>query len=103
MFHSRKLNNKLNRLQERALRIVCNDKCSTFYRLLKKGKSVTIYTRRPQYLVTAFFKDKIGISPAIITKFFKFWDHTTHNLRIVQVLERRLNRTNNFGVASTQL
>ena len=37
MCHSRKLNNKINRLQEeRALRIVYNDKSSTFYQLLKK-------------------------------------------------------------------
>ena len=38
MCHSRKLNNKINRLQERALRIVYNDKSSTFYQLLEKEK-----------------------------------------------------------------
>ena len=100
MCYSRKLNNKLNRLQERALRIVYNDKSSTFYQLLEKDKSVTIHTRNLQYLATEIFKVKIGISPIIMTEIFKFCDNTTHNLRSGQVLERRHNRTNNFGVES---
>ena len=58
MCHSRKLNNKINRLQERALRIVYNDKSSTFYQLLEKDKSVTIHTRNLQYLATEIFKVK---------------------------------------------
>ena len=70
MFHSRKLNSKLNRLQERPLRSVYNDKFSTFYQLLKKDKSVTIHTRNLQYLVTETFKVKKGISPAIMTEIF---------------------------------
>ena len=58
MCHCRKLNNKLNRLQERALRILYNDKSSTFYQLLEKDKSVTIHTRSLQYLATEIFKVK---------------------------------------------
>ena len=100
MCHSRKLNNKINRLQERALRIVYNDKSSTFYQLLEKDKSVTIHTRNLQYLAIEFFKVKIGISPIIMTKIFKSCDNTTQNLRSSQVLERRHNRSNNFGVES---
>ena len=45
MYHRRKLNNKLNRLQERALHIVYNDKCSSFYQMLQKEISVAIHTR----------------------------------------------------------
>ena len=98
MCHRRKLNNKINRLQqERALRIVYDDKSSTFYQLLKKDKSVTIHTGNLQHLATEIYKVKIGISPIIMTEIFKFCDNTTHNLRSAQVLERRLNRTNNSG------
>ena len=43
-------------------------------------------------------KVKIGISPIIMTEIFKFCDNAAHNLRSGQVLERRLNRTTNFGV-----
>ena len=95
MCHSRKLNNKINRLQERGLRIVYNDKSSTFYQLLEKDKSVTIHTRNLQYLATEIFKVKIGM-----TEIFKFCDNTTHNLRSGQVLKRRHNRTTNFGAES---
>ena len=100
MCHSRKLNNKINRFQETALRILYNDKSSTFYQLLEKDKSVTIHTRNLQYLATEIFEVKIGISPIIMTEIFKFCDNNTHNLRSGQVLERSHNRTNNFGVES---
>ena len=36
-----------------------------------------------------------------MTKIFKFSDNATHNLRNGQVLERRHNRTTNFGAEST--
>ena len=56
------------------------------------------------FLVTMFatriFKIKIGLSPAIKTNIFKFYDNFTHHLRSGQVLECRHNRTNNFGVES---
>ena len=45
MFHSRSLNNKINRIQERALRITYNDKSSSFENLLEKDNSVTIHHR----------------------------------------------------------
>ena len=82
MCYSRKRNNKINRLQERALRIVYNDKSSTFYQLLEKDKSVTIHTRNLQYLAIEIFKVKIGISPIIMAEIFKFCDNTTYNLGI---------------------
>ena len=72
---------KPNRLQERALRIVYTDKSSTFYQLLEKDKSVTIYTENLQYLATEIFKVKIGISPTIMTEIFKFCNNATHNLK----------------------
>ena len=98
MCHSRKLNNKINRLQERALRIVYNDKSATFYQLFEKHKSVIIHARNLQHLATEIFKVKIGIWPIIMTEIFKFCDNTTHNLRSGQVLKCKHNRTNNFGV-----
>ena len=43
IFHSRSLNNNINRLQERCLRIIYNDKRSTFEELLTKDKSISAY------------------------------------------------------------
>ena len=47
MFHSRKMNNKINNLQERCLRIVCSDKTSSFGKLLETDRSALIHIRNP--------------------------------------------------------
>ena len=51
MFHSRGLNNKINRIHERALRIAYNDKSSSYGELLAKDRSVTIHHRNITALV----------------------------------------------------
>ena len=56
MFHSRKMNNKINRLLERALRIAYKDYTSRFVSLLEKDRSVTIHQRNVQLLMTEMFK-----------------------------------------------
>ena len=43
MFHSRSSNNEINRLHERCLRIIYNDKHSNFEELLVKDNSVSIH------------------------------------------------------------
>ena len=50
MIHSRGLNNRINRIHERALRIVYDDNRSSFEDLLNKDKSVTIHQRNLQQL-----------------------------------------------------
>ena len=56
MCHSRTMNNKINRLNERCLRIVHSDKTSSYEKLLKKDGSVTIHTRNLQTLATEILK-----------------------------------------------
>ena len=48
MFHSRTLNNKINRLHERCLRIIYNDNTSSFTDLLEIDNSVSVYHRNMQ-------------------------------------------------------
>ena len=43
MFHSRSLNNKINRHHERCLRIIYNDKYSNLEKLLNKDNSVSLH------------------------------------------------------------
>ena len=74
MNHSRTLNNRINRIQERALRIVYNDRKSTFSELLTKDKSVTVHSRNLQILATELFKVKNGMSPEIISNIFQIND-----------------------------
>ena len=71
MNHSRKLNNRINRIHERALRVVYNDENSTFDELLTKDNSVKVHDRNLQVLVTEIFKVKMGVSPVIMNEIFK--------------------------------
>ena len=66
MFHNRTLNNKINKLHERALHLTYKDEKSTFSELLEKDKSVTIHERNIQKLATLMYKVKNKISPPII-------------------------------------
>ena len=56
MFHSRGLNNRINKIHERALRIVYRDDKSPFETLLEKDKSFTIHHRNIQKLGVELYK-----------------------------------------------
>ena len=64
MFHSRKLNNRVNNIHERALSVAYRDYESTFQQLLKQNKSVLIHQRNLQMLATEIFETKNGLNPA---------------------------------------
>ena len=70
MFHSRKLNSRVNKLNERALRIVYQDYASSFTELLEKDNSTTINKRNIQLLATELFEVKNGLLPPFRKKFF---------------------------------
>ena len=71
MFHSRKQNNVINRIHERALRIVYKDHNSTFQELLNKDNSVSIHHRNLQKLVTEMYNVKNNLSPSIMKDVFE--------------------------------
>ena len=56
MCHSRENNNKIDRLHERCLRIIYNDKRSSFNALSEKGGSVSIHERNIRILAKEMFK-----------------------------------------------
>ena len=66
MIHNRKLNKKINKVHERALRILYGDHKTSFSELLNKDKSVTIHQRKLQYLLIEIYKIKNGILPTIM-------------------------------------
>ena len=70
MFHSRGLNNKINSLHERTLRITNGDRSSSFQDLLKKDNSVFIHHRNIQVLPTEMFEGKNNIAREIMTELF---------------------------------
>ena len=81
MCHGIRLNNKINNIHERALRIVYHDKISSFKTLLNRDKSKSIHMKNLQYLATELFKVKNGLSPKIMKEIFVFQESDTYNLR----------------------
>ena len=71
MFHNRWLNNKINRLHERCLRIIYNDKHSNFEELLIKDNSVSIHHNNIHTLAIEMYKVVNGMSSEIMNGIFK--------------------------------
>ena len=91
MFHSRELNNKINRIHESSLRLVYSDKISTFQELLDKDKSVSVYHKNIQVLVLEIYKTVNGLAPTIMNSIFEIED-IEYNLRNkINFKSRRIN------------
>ena len=56
MFHSRRLNNRINKLHERALRVTYDNDDLSFHDLLEKDNSFTIHERNLQKLAVEMYK-----------------------------------------------
>ena len=66
MFHSHCLNNKINRLHERCLRMIYNDKISNFEELLNKYNSVSLHHSNIHALAIEMYKVANDTSPEIM-------------------------------------
>ena len=60
MFHSSSLNSKTNRLRERCLRMIYNDKQTNFEELLVRDNSVSLHYRNIQSLAIKMFMVATG-------------------------------------------
>ena len=65
MFHSRTLNNRINKIHEKSLRIVYNDNNLTYEELLWKDNSCTVHERNIQALAIEMYKMCNNLSPDI--------------------------------------
>ena len=100
MFHSSAVNNKINNLHEKSLRLIYKNKSNvSFDELLKMNKSVTIHQKNLQYLATEIFKVRNGLGPEIMKDIFQFIDKP-YNLRNNSIIQRHQNRTVYFGTES---
>ena len=79
MFHSRLINNKINRLHERCLRIVYSDKKSTFEELLEKDNTVSVHQRNLKFLATELYKVLNGLSPDLMKDVFPLNDDSGYS------------------------
>ena len=87
MFHSRKLNNRITNIHERALRIFHRDCESPFQQLLKQNKSVSIHQINLQILATEIFKAKNGLNTVIMEDVFNF-KSLAYNFRNAETLNK---------------
>ena len=100
MFHNRLINNKINRLHERCLRIVYNDNQSTFEELLEKDNTVSVHQRNLQFLAIELYKVINGISPDLMKEVFPLNDDSGYNLRNKRTFKSRRVKSMRYGTDS---
>ena len=80
MFHSSTLNNHINKLHERALRLVYKNSTVTLEQLLEMDNSFTIHHRNIQKLAIEIYKVINSESPSIMKNVFPLTNNP-YNLR----------------------
>ena len=74
MFHSRKMDHRMNSIHKRALKLVYQDSQNlTVQELQAKDKSISVHQKNLQFLATEIFKSKMGVSPELINGIFHLW------------------------------
>ena len=81
MYHNRTYDNKINRLHERYIRLIYNDKRSSFQDLFEKDNSVSIHHKNLQALVVEMFKVHTKTSPEIMQEVFQVKEQDNYNLQ----------------------
>ena len=81
MCHSRSNNRKINMLHERHLRIIHNDKQSSFTELLNQDNSVSIHIKSIQRLAIEIFSFYNGLSPPLMNNIFKLKAENPYHLK----------------------
>ena len=89
MFTSRYLNNALNNIYERALRLIYNNHEKSFNGILTENNLKTIHQKKLEFLAIEICKFQNGLSPPIISDIF-FSRQNSHNLRKFQELPPQL-------------
>ena len=84
MFHSRKLNNKINKLHERTLRLVYKNPNLSFQELLTLDNSFCIHHRNLQKLTIEMYKAKTKTCPTLFQELFPVYENS-YNLETTDV------------------
>ena len=93
MLYSRTMNDKINRLCERLLRIVYADQSSTCEEFLERDKIFSIHHKNIQCLAIKDYKFVNGLSPEIMSSVFHLKENNRYSLRNVYELYSHNSRT----------
>ena len=99
MFSGKTSNNRINKLHERALRVVYSDYNSTFDDLLRRDGSVSIHDRNIRILATELFKVKNNLSNHIMNDIFEL-RNLNYNIRSQSDFLSKQVITVNYGLKS---
>ena len=100
MCRNRTNNNKINRPHERRLRLIYNDKKSSFKDLLEKGGSVSVHYRNLRTVAVELVKVLKGLSPVIFAEAFPLRQQSQYNMRNYSYLAMPWTKTVNHGLES---
>jgi len=96
MNHNRQINHKINKLHERALRVVYKDYELTFQQLLDKDNAITIHDQNLKKLAIQMYRVKHNLCPLPVQELFKNYENP-YNLRNGRCWEIPNVRTVNYG------
>ena len=99
MFHDRASNSKLNRIHERALRLVCNDSESELKKLKKEYGN--IHHHNLQLLMIEIFKTKNNLNPTFMKNIFTE-RNIQYSLRSENHLWLPIAKTTTYGTENIQ-
>ena len=91
MFHGRQINDKINKLHERTLRIVYNDTITSFEELLVKDKTFTIDLQNIQSLAIEMHKAVNNLPGENLSEFFV---RNNHNYNLCSKSELKVPSIN---------
>ena len=101
MCHNRTNNNKINRLHERCLRLIYNDKkLRSFKDLLEKDGSDSLHHRNLRALALELLKVFKGLSPVIFAEAFPVRQQSQYNMRNYSYFAMPRTKTVNHGLES---
>ena len=100
MMHSRKLNNKINRLHERFLRVTYNDVLSSFEELLERDNPVSVHNENIQCLAIELCKVFNDIYPDIMKDVFRLSTSSNYDIRSRRTFTTRSVKIVYYGTES---
>ena len=103
MFPARTMNNKINSIDERGLRLTYYDQVSSFGELLKKDRSFSVHHRNIQSLAIELYNFFHGLSPSIVKNVFHFNTNIPYNLSSCSKLYSRNPKTLKYGTETNEL